>query len=131
MENPEICVLKAGVEIHITKTRHLEDEQRVRARIPKPAGWTTLKNIESGMRWAERRNQRTVKQEETEDVKKAEAENVKKHKAEDMKKAEEQREADNAKKQQLKDAEYELGRRGTQKRGTGTEADQTLEVGRE
>eukprot|EP00933_Yihiella_yeosuensis_P083615 TRINITY_DN9785_c0_g1_i1.p1 TRINITY_DN9785_c0_g1~~TRINITY_DN9785_c0_g1_i1.p1 ORF type:complete len:1112 (+),score=327.76 TRINITY_DN9785_c0_g1_i1:449-3337(+) len=46
--------LDEGLEVNIVEILHLEEENRLRARLENPDGWFTLMNTETGKRWAER-----------------------------------------------------------------------------
>lgn len=49
-----VAKLAAGAIVEVLEVVHNDKEQRVRARLKKPAGWISLLNTESGKRWAKR-----------------------------------------------------------------------------
>lgn len=47
-----IAKVPVGSRVRVLEVRHCKEEQRIRGRLAKPAGWMSLLNTETGRRWA-------------------------------------------------------------------------------
>jgi hypothetical protein len=54
MDSEKLTKMAEGVTFKVAEVCQLRQEQRLRARIEKPAGWITIVNLETGERWASR-----------------------------------------------------------------------------
>merc|ERR1712060_292231 len=50
----KFATLEPGCEVSVVEVVDSTEDRRVRARVEEPAGWISLLNTESGLRWAEK-----------------------------------------------------------------------------
>merc|ERR1711865_515192 len=51
-QSRDVALLERGERINVVEVLHLPLEDRVRARIERPAGWITYRNTQTGASWA-------------------------------------------------------------------------------